>query len=58
MKWDDYGEFIKIDDYVQHQIEFPTEAQKLTERGDYATKEQNNINSNVESGLFFIFKTD
>jgi hypothetical protein len=55
MKWDDYGEQININDYVQHQIELPLEIKHI-DRGENfnTTNESSNLNSNIESGLIFL----
>ena len=55
MKWDDYGEHIKIEDYVQHQIELPSEIKHI-DRGENFNKnnESSNLNSNIESIHFFL----
>ena len=48
MKWDDYGEFIKIEDYVQQQIEASTET-KLAEKENQVNEELSNLNMNIDS---------
>jgi len=55
MKWDDYGEFIKIEDYIQHQIELPSEIKHVERIENLNTNnESSNLNSNTES-LFEFF---
>ena len=58
MKWDDYGEHIKIEDYVQHQIELPSEIKHI-DRGENfnSNNESSNLNSNIES-ILYIFLSD
>ena len=53
MKWDDYGEFIKIEDYVQHQFEVSTEM-KLAEKENEVNEELSNLNMNTESMVYFL----
>ena len=50
MKWDDYGEFIKVEDYFQHQIEFPSEIKQVDKRENLSSNnESSNLASNIES---------
>ena len=50
MKWDDYGEFIKVEDYFQHQIEFPSEIKQVDKRENLSSNnESSNLTSNIES---------